>query len=147
MKMACLPTFCQSCFSDEVRKMRNNKNQRKSYFPLAQLRRCCWKAAFAGSLLITTTAAASSAPASQALVNKFALDAYCSEAQSKSTSLADGNLSYKGVAELASNRALLEHPSIYRDSAGWKFRIVAILDQYGDEPTSQLCNEKPGPQS
>jgi hypothetical protein len=43
---------------------------------------------------------------------------------------------------MASNRALIEHPNVYRDSDAWKEKIVALLDQDGDEP-SQLCNRKP----
>jgi hypothetical protein len=59
----------------------------------------------------------------------------------------DGSVSYKRVAEIASNRALMDHPNIFRDSSAWKAKIVALLDQYGDEPIGQLCNENPGPQS
>jgi hypothetical protein len=60
--------------------------------------------------------------------------------------LADGQLSYKIVAERASDRALMDHPGVYKNSTAWKTRIVAVLDQYGDEPTTQLCREDPGPQ-
>jgi hypothetical protein len=98
---------------DEVRKMKEqHKTKRK---PL----RLWWSAAFAASLLIALPAsAASNAPGDQALINRFALNAYCSEAQSKSALLADGSISYKEVADFASKRALVEHPNVYRDSAG-----------------------------
>jgi hypothetical protein len=127
--------------------MTNSKNRPKSDLSIARLHRWCRRAAFTGSLLITVTAAASSGPGDQGVINKFALNAYCSEAQSEATSLSDGRLSYKGVVEMASNRALIEHPNVYRDRSAWKTRIVAMLDQYGDEPTNQLCTENPGPRS
>ena len=97
--------------------------------------------ALASALLIALPVAVSAAPPDPSTVNKLALNAYCSEAQSKSHSLEDGSVSYKRVAELASDRALVEHPNIYRDSFAWKAKIVALLDQYGDEPIGQLCNE------
>jgi hypothetical protein len=124
--------------------MRNSTNQCTSHFPFAQLRQLGWSAAFAGSLLIAVPTAASNAPGNQALINKFALNAYCSEAQSKSALLTEGTISYKRVAVLASDRALVEHPNVYRDPSAWKAKIVALLDQYGDEPTSELCTENPG---
>jgi hypothetical protein len=83
----------------------------------------------------------------QASINKFALNAYCSEAKSKSALLAAGNVSYERVADLASDRALVQHPNVYRDPSEWKAKIVALLDQYGDDPISELCTENPGPQS
>jgi hypothetical protein len=76
-------------------------------------------------------------------IDKFALSAYCAEAQKEERPLADGQISYKRVAELASNRALIEHPNVYRDPNAWKTRIVEILDKYGDEPMPELCQEKP----
>jgi hypothetical protein len=77
-------------------------------------------------------------------VNKLALNAYCTVAQKESSSLADGKVSYKQVADAASTQALAEHPNVYRDSFAWKAKIVALLDQYGDEPIGQLCSEDPG---
>jgi hypothetical protein len=105
-----------------------------------------WSAAFAGSLLIAIPAAASNAPGGQNSINKIAINAYCSEAQGKSALLADGSISYKGVADLASERAVVEHPNVYRDSSAWKVKIIAMLDQYGDEPMDELCTESPEPQ-
>ena len=84
-------------------------------------------------------------PAGQ--IDKFALTAYCAEAQEEQQPLQDGQVSYKSVADLASQRALTEHPDVYKDPNAWKAKIVALLDQYGDEPTSQLCQENPGPHS
>src|SRR5580700_11812981 len=109
--------------------MKNGPNRRKSSSPLQKLHRWGWSAAFAGSLSIAIPAAASSgaaasnAPGSQISINKIAIDAYCSEAQSKAALLADGSVSYKHVADLASKRALVEHPSVYRDSSAWKVKI------------------------
>jgi hypothetical protein len=54
------------------------------------------------------------------------------------SSVENGSVSYKHVVELASNRALIEHPNVYRDSYAWKAKIAALLDQDDDEP-SQLC--------
>jgi hypothetical protein len=91
------------------------------------------------------TATASAAPnQSAAQINRFALSAYCVETQEKSSLSADGQVPYKRITELASERALLDHPGIFKNSVSWKTRIVAMLDQYGDEPT-QLCKEDPGP--
>ncbi|HEX4209860.1 MAG TPA: hypothetical protein VHY56_05670 [Candidatus Binataceae bacterium] len=100
-----------------------------------------------GSLWIALPASAANTPDHQALINKFALNAYCTEAQSKSASLAAGSVSYKQVADLASDRALMDHPHVYSDSSAWKAKIVALLDQYGDEPMNELCTENPGPES
>ena len=121
--------------------MRNITSQYKCHFSSAQLRQ--WWGAVAGSLLIALPAAASNAPSDQALINQFALNAYCSEAQSKSALLAAGSISYERVVDLASDRALVEHPNVYPDPSGWKAKIVALLDQYGDEPMSELCIEPP----
>ena len=63
------------------------------------------------------------------------------EAQLESSEMENGRVSYKQVVERASNRALIEHPNVYRDSYPWKVKIVALLDQDGDEP-GQLCNRK-----
>jgi hypothetical protein len=98
-------------------------------------------------MLIALPAAASNGLGGQTSVNKIAIDAYCSEAQSKSALLADGSISYKRVADLASERALAEHPNVYRDSSAWRVKIVALLDQYGDESTSEFCTESPDPPS
>jgi hypothetical protein len=127
--------------------MRNFTAQRKSHLFFDSLSRWCRRSVLAVALLIALPAAASAAPLSTSTINKLALNSYCAEAESKSGSLADGSVSYKRVAELASNRALVEHPSVYRDSFAWKAKIVALLDQYGDEPIGQLCNENPGPRS
>jgi hypothetical protein len=80
----------------------------------------------------------------QASFNKLQLKAYCSEADQKAALLADGSISYKQVADLTSDQALTDHPNVYSDPTAWKTRIVALLDQYGDEPMSELCNENPG---
>jgi hypothetical protein len=109
----------------------------------ALFRQWWWKAVFAGSLLVACPAAAANVP--QVSVNKLALKAYCSEAHQKAALLDDGSISYKQVADLASDQALAEHPNVYSDPAAWKTRIVALLDQYGDEPMSELCSENPGP--
>jgi hypothetical protein len=109
----------------------------------ASFRQWWRKAVFAGSLLVACPAAAANVP--RALVNKLALNAYCSDAHQKAALLADGSISYKQVADLASDQALAEHPNVYFDRAVWKTRIVALLDQYGDEPMSELCSENPGP--
>jgi len=102
------------------------------------------RSALAVSFLIALPAATLAEPLNTSKVNKLALNAYCSVTQSESQALDDGSVSYKRVAQLASNRALVEHPNVYRDSYAWKAKIVAILDQYGDEPIGQLCNENPG---
>jgi hypothetical protein len=124
----------------------NSANQLKRPFSFAQLGKWWWSAALAGFLLVPIPVAASNT-GNQATINKFALNAYCSEARSKSALLADGSVSYKEVADMASARALTEHPAIYHDPAPWKAKIVALLDQYGDEPLGELCREKPEPPS
>jgi len=122
-----------------------------TYQSYCLVERCCrtrWFANVVGSLMITARAmAATPPPANQAVVKQLALSAYCSEAHSKSISMANGSTSYKRIAELASNRALADHPGIYSDSSAWEYIISGLLDQYGDEPTSQLCAEKLGPES
>ena len=97
--------------------------------------------------MIPAIAIAATPSTNQAVVKQLALNAYCSEAQSKSTSMANGSTSYKRIAELASNRALADHPGIYSDSSGWEYTINGLLDEYGDEPTNQLCAEKLEPES
>jgi hypothetical protein len=129
----------------EAMQMRKSKYMGTNHSSGALFRRLWWKAAFAGSLLIACPAAAATVP--QASVNKFALNAYCSEAHHKAASLANGSISYIQVADLASERALAEHPNVYPDPAPWKTKIVALLDQYGDEPISEFCSENPGPRS
>jgi len=81
----------------------------------------------------------------QPSINRLALKAYCSEAHREAALLADGSISYEQVADLASDRALADHPKVYPDPAPWKAKIVALLDQYGDEPMSELCSESSGP--
>jgi hypothetical protein len=90
---------------------------------------------------------AATPPANQAIVKQLALSAYCSEAQRNSTSMANGSTSYKRIAELASNRALTDHPGIYSESSAWEYIISGLLDEYGDEPTSEFCAENLGPES
>jgi hypothetical protein len=127
---------------DEVRKMKSSStNQNKSLFSVGRISLWGWSVVFAGAMLIAIPAAASNAPGRPSSISKIAIEAYCAEAQSESALLADGSVSYKRVADLASERALVEHPSVYPDSSGWKVKIVALLDQYGDEPTSELCTE------
>jgi hypothetical protein len=123
--------------------MKDRTNQPRSKLSIAQLRSVASSAVLAGSLLLTISAAASNSPASQSSIKRISISTYCSEAQSKSSSLANGSVSYKRVADLASERALQEHPNIYPDSSAWKGKIAALLDQYGDEPTSELCTENP----
>ena len=93
------------------------------------------------ALLFAFAGAASAELPNSSTINKLALKAYGSEATIESSELENGSVSYKQVVELASNRALIEHPNVYRDSYAWKANIVALLDQDGDEP-SQLCNRK-----
>jgi len=80
-----------------------------------------------------------------ASINKIALNTYCAEAQSKSSSLANGSISYKHVLDLASQRAFSEHPNVYRSPFAWKARLSVLLDQYGDDPAIQLCSDNPDP--
>ena len=124
-----------------------NKHTYQSYCLVKWFCRSGWYASVVGSLMVTAIAVAATPPTHQAVVKQLALSAYCSEAQSKSTSMANGSTSYKRIAELASNRALADHPGIYSDSSAWQYTISGLLDQYGDEPTNQLCAEKFGPES
>jgi hypothetical protein len=109
-----------------------------------------WFSAVLGSLtcaLWIAPALAASTALPTAQIDKLALGAYCTEAQHDQQPLQDGQVSYKKVADLASKRALAEHPNVYKDPNAWKAKIVALLDQYGDEPTTQLCQENPSPHS
>jgi hypothetical protein len=124
-----------------------NKHTYQSYCLVKWFCRSGWYASVVGSLMVTAIAVAATPPTHQAVVKQLALSAYCSEAQSKSTSMANGSISYKRIAELASNRALADHPGIYSDSSTWEYIISGLLDQYGDEPTSQLCAENLGSES
>jgi hypothetical protein len=94
-------------------------------------------------LLVKAGSAAAMQPRSEE-VSKFALEAYCVEAKKETKPLAEGRISYQTVADLASERALKEHPDVRQNRTAWKTTIVAVLDQYGDEPTKQLCHEHPG---
>jgi integrase len=54
------------------------------------------------------------------------------------------------ISALPSSPAIarsLTIPGIYSDSSAWQYTISGLLDQYGDEPTNQLCAEKFGPES
>jgi hypothetical protein len=127
-----------------VRKMESIQNRDSNNF---WSRRLWLRAALAALYLTLIPAAVWGQPPSQSTINKLALNAYCAEARTKAQPLADGSVSYKSVAEIASHRARAEYPKVYRDSSAWKAKIVALLDQYGDEPTSQLCSEDPGTHS
>jgi hypothetical protein len=125
--------------------MWDKQSWHRSHFSLAQFDQWFWRAVFAGSLLIAVPAAASNEHDRLGSINKIAVNAYCAEAQSKSSSLANGSISYKHVLDLASERAFSEHPNIYRSSLDWKTRLSVLLDQYGDDPASQLCSDNPDP--
>ena len=99
-----------------------------SAFRVLWHRACTRGAVLAVLLLVGLPTAVPAEPASQSTVNKFALNAYCDEARNKSEPLAEGTMSYKRIAELASHRALAEHPNVYSDSFAWKARIVALLN-------------------
>jgi hypothetical protein len=94
-----------------------------------------------GGLAVAIPAAASNK--SYVSANKLALKAYCSEAHNESTLLANGSTSYKDVINRASERAMVKYPNVCPDISTWRARIGAILDQYGDEPLRELCNENP----
>jgi hypothetical protein len=98
-------------------------------------------AATSAELLFAFADATSAESANSSTIDKLARKAYCSEARIKSTELESRSISYKHVVELASIRALFEHPNVYPDSYAWKAKILALLDQDGDDP-SQLCNRK-----
>jgi hypothetical protein len=125
--------------------MWNKKSWQQSHFSLAQFGQSFWRAVFVGSLLIAVPAAASNEHGRLASINKIAVNAYCAEAQSKSSSLANGSISYKHVLDLASERAFSEHPNVYRAPFVWKAKLSVLLDEYGDDPTSQLCSDNPDP--
>jgi hypothetical protein len=129
----------------QPRRAKAAKHSHKSAFIFWTAARLCLLTVSAASISAGWTAAASAAPAHPAAqINKLALNAYCLEAQKKSRLLADEQVSYKSITELASDRAMLDHPGVLKDSASWKTRIVAMLDQYGDEPNAQLCGEDSG---
>ena len=93
---------------------------------------------------LLSAGAAFAAPASlDGQASKFALEAYCNEAKKELRTLAQGQISYEIIAEKASKRAVTDHPDIYKTPTDWKSKIVAVLDQYGDEPVTQLCREDP----
>jgi hypothetical protein len=101
-----------------------------------------WKSSsLAAALVFAFANAASAELPNSSTVNKLAQKAYCSQATIDSSELTDGSVSYKDVIEMANNRALIEHPKVYPDSDAWKEKIIALLDQDGDDP-SQLCNGK-----
>jgi hypothetical protein len=126
---------------DEVRTMKIPKNQRESKVAFDSVRFGWLNPSLAAALLLAFAGAASAELPNSSTINKLALKAYCSEAKIESSELENGSISYKHVVELASNRALIEHPNVYRDSYAWKAKIVTLLDQDGDEP-SHLCNRK-----
>jgi hypothetical protein len=118
-----------------------NKQQSK-HFTSTQFRQWFCGAIIAGSLLVGAPVAASNEPGHSASLNKLALNAYCAEAQSKSSSLSNGSISYRKVVDLASERAFVEHPDVYPAPSAWKLKISLLLDQYGDDP-GQLCSDNP----
>jgi hypothetical protein len=133
--------------------METPKNERKSKVafdnvrfewlssPLAAALLFIFAGATSAELLFAFAGATSAELANSSTINKLALKAYCSEARIESSELENGSISYKHVVELASNRALFEHPNVYHNSYAWKAKILALLDQDGDDP-SQLCNRK-----
>jgi hypothetical protein len=127
----------------EVRTMRTPENRYQSIFSFRGARFGWRSASVTAALLLVFAGAASAELPNSSTINKLALSAYCSQAKTESKSLNEGIVSYKQVAGSASHRALTEHPDVYRDSYAWKAKIVALLDQYGDEPTSELCDGKP----
>jgi hypothetical protein len=74
----------------EVRKMAN-KHTYQSYCLVKRFSRSGWYASVVGSLMIPAIAMAATPSANQAVVKQLALNAYCSEAHSKSTSMANGS--------------------------------------------------------
>jgi hypothetical protein len=102
-------------------------------------------AVFTSLMWIASGGAVSAAPVhpAQAQMSKLALDAYCAEAVKESQPFAAGQISYKTVVEKAGERAVEEHPEISKNPTAWKTKIVSVLDQFGDEPTTQLCREDP----
>ncbi len=122
--------------------MKTPQNQRESKVAFGSVRFGWLSSSPAAALLFAFAGAASADLPNSSTINKLARKAYCSEAKVESSELKNGSVSYKQVVERASNRALIEHPNVYRDSSGWKAKIVALLDQDGDEP-AQFCNIKP----
>ena len=121
-------------------------NRSSQSSPLRRRKLSRWLAVLAsltGMIWIGAGSAFSAQPPDEQ-VNKFALDAYCTEAEKELKPLAQGQISYETITEKASERAVTDHPDIYRTPTAWKTKIVAVLDQYGDEPTTQLCREDPG---
>src|SRR5216683_6323544 len=108
--------------------MWNKQSWRQSHFSLAQFGQWFRRAVFAGALLIAVPAAASNEHGRLASINKIAVNAYCAEAQIKSSSLANGSISYKHVLDLASERAFSEHLNVYRSPFVWKTRLSVLLD-------------------
>ena len=109
-----------------------------------------WPAMLASVMWIAASGAALAAASERAhpQMSKLALDAYCTEAKEEQRPLAEGQISYKTIVEKAGERAVEEHPDVSSDPDAWKTKIVAVLDQFGDEPTTQLCRENPArPQS
>jgi hypothetical protein len=121
--------------------MKTRKNQRESKVAFGSVRFRWLSSSLAAALLFAFAGVASAELPNSSTIDKLARKAYCSEAKSESSELKNGSVSYKQVVERASNRALIEHPNVYRDSYAWKAKIVALLDQDGDEP-SQFCNIK-----
>ena len=73
----------------------------QSYCLVKRFCRSGWYASVVGLLMIPAIAMGATPSANQAVVKQLALNAYCSEAQSKSTSMANGSISYERIAELA----------------------------------------------
>jgi hypothetical protein len=121
--------------------MKAPKNQCEGKVGFGSVRFEWLSSSLAAALLFAFAGAASAELPNSATINKLARQTYCSEAKLESSQLKNGSVSYKQVVERASNRALIEHSNVYRDSYAWKAKIVALLDQDGDEP-SQLCNRK-----
>jgi hypothetical protein len=126
---------------DEVRTVKISKSQGESKVAFGSVRFGWLSSPLAAALLVAFAGVASAELPNSSTINQLAQKAYCSEAKLESSELKNGSVSYKQVVELASNRALIEHPNVYHDSYAWKAKIVALLDQDGDEP-SQLCNRK-----
>ncbi len=121
--------------------MTTPENQRESKVAFGSVRSGWLSSSLAAALLFAFAGAASAELPNSSAINQLARKAYCSEAKIESSELKNGSVSYKQVVEQASNRALSEHPNVYRDSYAWRAKIVALLDQDGDEPT-QFCNIK-----
>jgi hypothetical protein len=130
-------------WSGGVRKMVYKKLNQRWTFKNRKLSRCWVPVACLTWLILVGSALA--APASlNGQASKFALDAYCTEAKKELRPLAQGQISYESLAEMASKRAVIDHPDMYKTRTAWKSTIIAVLDQYGDEPVTQLCREEPG---